>query len=191
MKLQRIAIDLDDVIAEYVPTLTKFYNKIYGTQLDHNSIKTWELKDYYEHTRTDEETRALMTLFAHNPDFLSMPPVPGAIESIHRLEPDYELHVITARASRSIDATYNWMKEHGISNIPVWFNKDKGKMCEQLGIDLMIDDGVHNLDRVADTSKLTSTLLFDQPWNRKNNYVRGHERAKDWDEVNKIIRSYE
>lgn len=198
--IQRIAVDLDDVVAEYVPTLTNYYNRVYNDAVQVGDITTWKLKDHYEQTSTSEEVKALMTLFAHSKEFREMPPVPGAVEALKHLRNHYDVSIVTARASRSIDATYDWMREQGISDIPVYFNKEKGKMCWNLGVDLIIDDGVHNLDDVMNYTRQasqgslfppTNTLLYDRPWNRGHVNAQSHERARDWREVLKIINSYE
>ena len=199
MTLQRITVDLDDVVAEYVPTLTKFYNRVYNDKVQVGDITTWQLKDHYEQTSTDEETRALMTLFAHSKEFAEMPPVPGAVEGLKYLSNHYDVSIVTARASRSIDSTYEWMAKHGLSHIPVYFNKEKGKMCWRLMSDLMIDDGAHNLDDVMNYTREaskgtlfgpTNTLLYDRPWNRTANLKHNHEVAKDWSAVLHTINQY-
>jgi len=194
--MSKILLDLDDVVAEYVPTLTKFYNKVYRQKVTPESIKTWQLKDHYEHTSTEEEVRALMTLFAHSKDFRKMPAVPGAVEGIKLLQQDNDVSILTARASRSIDATYDWLHEKGLGDIPVYFNKDKGKMAYRLSADVVVDDGVHNLDRVLSYRqevnqrpllKQPRTIVYDKPWNKLFvNYA--HERIRDWPQLLKELR---
>ena len=185
----KIAIDIDDCIAEYVEGLTQFYNKIHDEKVSINDIKAWDLKTAFEKTSTPESIKALMDLFIHSEYLREAQEVPGAVPTIQKLiEEGHELYFISARGSRAIDSAYKWFYAHNLPLKNIYFNRDKAWLVDKLGIDVMVDDGVHNLDAiVAACGKRCSTIIYDRPWNRTAETRYAHYRAADWKQIKKII----
>lgn len=184
----KIACDIDDVILEYVATLTQFYNKVYDENLQTSDVHCWDLKTIYEKASTPEATKALMDSFVQHPTFTTMPEVPGATASIRRLiDEGHELYFISARGSKAIDSCYRWFYEHNLPLKNIYFNRDKAWLVDKLGIEVFIDDGMHNLNDIGSKTQAT-TIVFDRPWNRQAPATTAHYRAKDWPQVLNILR---
>jgi hypothetical protein len=189
MKKLKIAIDIDDCIAEYTRTLTFFYNKVYDGQLTINDIKVWDLKTAYEKTGTPESIRALMDCFIQHPSFLQMAEVPGATAAIRRLiEEGHEVFFISARGSKAIDLCYKWFYEHNLPLKNIYFNRDKWWLVDKLGIDVMIDDGMHNLNAIeTQLPGRVECVVFERPWNEKAASVGPVHRANTWPTIIRMV----
>ena len=58
---------------------------------------------------------------------------------------------------------------------------DKVTRCEEIGIDLLIDDSPENLQRAIDAGIAVATLLH--PWNRELCETEDVVCGEDWDEL--------
>ena len=99
-----------------------------------------------------------------------------------------EIIFITARSEfgfkDAYDTSKNYLDKYGIHYDKLIIGAmEKGKICIEEGIDIFIDDNVKNCSDVYDVG--IKTWLFDNPFNRNDNYF---ERVKDWEDVyNKIV----
>ena len=183
-----IGVDLDDVVIEYVKPLLEYYNHVHFDRVRPENIVSFEFDKYLPKIDSPEEKKALMEGFMHHEVFQQLPPVPGAIASLDALvRSGHTLHFITSRASKAIDTTYKWLDAHGLPIDRVYFNKEKGWLAHKLKLGAHIDDGMHNLDGIAQDSRLTKTIIYDRPWNRSVPYVAAHERVRDWTQAFNVL----
>lgn len=181
----KLGIDIDDVVAEYVTGLTDYYNHAHFDNVKPVSIREWDLKKSFKKASSPEQMKALMDSFMYHDHFEKLPSVTGAVNTIHKLMGEgHTPYFITSRSSKAIDTTYKWLDRHGLPIERVYFNKDKGWLCERLGLDAHVDDGLHNLDDIASRDfHKTYTYLFERPWNKVTPSRYSHERVKDWKEL--------
>lgn len=185
-----IAVDLDGVLSNTLGGFIKFHNEAYGTTLvreDFYSEYYWEvLKE------PKEVTTAKFDIFFKTHHFQNIQPILGAQETTVYLAKKHELVVLTARRLEFTDATKQWIEIH----FPQTF-KDvhvinhatlatsgktmtKGEKCEELGIDLVIEDNImHAMDCLRDTRNV---LLLDQLWNQEE-LPNGIQRVASWDDI--------
>lgn len=183
----KVGLDIDDVIVQYVPSLTNFYNKVYDDNVSTNNITAWDLKTSYEKAGGTEAVRSLMEAFIQHPSFVQMPEVPGATAAVRRLmEEGHEVYFISARGSKAIDSCYKWFYANNLPLKNIYFNREKAWLVDKLGIEVFVDDGMHNLNDIG-TKTSCSTIIFDQPWNRHANATTAHYRASGWPEVMRTI----
>lgn len=71
---------------------------------------------------------------------LEAEPYDGATDAWRILERLGEVHVITARADRYREATYQWLARHRLAPASVTFTQDKGQAARALGITLAFED---------------------------------------------------
>lgn len=87
---------------------------------------------------------------AQNANFM-----PGAVEVVKKIqEMGHETFIITARGGyikEMKDSALEKLEQAGLKFDGYYFNiKDKGELCKEIGIDIMIDDGIRNCRKICD-----------------------------------------
>lgn len=189
----RIAIDVDDVLANFLPTLVKFHNKTYNTAFTKEHFKSFHLWETWGGTR--EEAMDKVFHFYETPEFENISVVEGAKEAVKLLKQNHELMVVTARPEELRSKTEAWINIHfpGLfSDIHIAnrFSKSgpqttKAILCETHGAEMLIDDSIdYALECVAPHRRI---LLFDNPWNQRPELPEGVNRVRSWEEILKQI----
>lgn len=102
-----IAIDIDEVLAQFIPSLADFHNELYGT-----SLQSHEFTSYYFHEvwgGSIEETQEKIIAFFQSQYIHDLEPVEAALDALLELKEHFCLHVITARQLESEDLTRAWI----------------------------------------------------------------------------------
>ena len=108
------------------------------------------------------------------------PAVPFASEVLKKLKKEgHQIYIITARkqndewfpkhiSSRLELFTAEWLLKNEIPFDKIFFDaKDKGKVCRDNGVDIMIDDDPENIEGMIGN---TSVFIYDKDYNRKPEY---------------------
>ena len=160
MKAIRIGIDIDEVLAPFLPTMTRWrspqrtlppkYKYVYRDIYDISESESVKLvRDFYE---TDE--------------FANMPTIKYAVEAMTELKKGNKLFIVTGRQEVVRDKTQRWIQENfpGIFEDVIMTNSytsievPKADVCKLLNIGFMIDD---NFDVCRDClDKNVSALNF-------------------------------
>jgi len=111
----------------------------------------------------------------------------NVVEVLNNLSKKHELYLITYRSNYYNDNFINKTKEYIKKNkIPIknlYFESyDKGKICNDLKIDLFIDDDINNCLNVKQYN--IDVLLFD-------NIYEGLKTVNNWKEIEVIINGRE
>ena len=112
----------------------------------------------------------------------------GSLKALKTLkEKGHELYVVTGRADKDIEQTELWIETY----IPDVFkdvhyanwatSRKKSEICKELGIGILIDDNPGIALECANAG--IRVFLFDQPWNREQQFPDNVERVSSWDEV--------
>lgn len=168
-----IGVDMDDVLFDCCNTLNAFHNETYGSIHARADYSVYDLAKVWGCTYDDIKERVnayYKTDYHHDAQ-----PVVGSVESIVALKENHDLCVITARNEEtSRAATEKWLAQH----FPGMFNsvhfishfygsapaQTKREVCDELGVDLFIDDALHNAIDIAAAHR--PVLLLDNPWNQ-------------------------
>lgn len=162
----KISFDIDDVLADFVGTLVRFYNKVYDKDIQFEDVNTWTLYETLSELKDAEGQKIFVEAFMRHPEFEYLAPNLDFVLAAQALAEDHDIHFITSRSSKSIDTTYKWLHFFGLPINQVHFNKDKGWLVRHLEIDVHIDDGRHNLERIhMMCGSRTKLFLVDRPWN--------------------------
>lgn len=152
----RIGIDLDGVIFDS-EKLYRVFAELYDTiELKKNSIiNAKELRFQSRYSWSADEMEGFITKYheyiVKNANFM-----PGAEEVLRLLKKEgHELVIVTARGSvgkEYIKMTEEIFKDNNfeIFDRYYWGVLDKGIVCKEDGIELMIDDYAENCNKVAD-----------------------------------------
>lgn len=182
----KIGVDFDDIVFDFNEELAHFHNHHYGTSYCRADVQTWILEDIWGCTR-QEATRRLQEWFKsqeHN----DTRPVKGAQDAVKQLALHHELHIITARPSCTKGVTPAWLDRYfpeqfaGLHMTSHFEHsaRSKADVCKELGISLLIDDGLVHARAVAATG--TTVLLLDCPWNQEE-AGKGIIRVYGWDDI--------
>ena len=167
---KRIAVDMDEVLADFSGTSLKLMNEHVGTNF----------------TKRDLEGKKIMDLFPNDLEyffekiqerdyFRTFPVIEGSQEVLHRLSEHYEIMIATAamEVPNSFDAKYDWLREHFPFLNPSLFVFCGDKKV--IHADYLIDDNITQL-----TSFTGRGVMFEAP---NNIHVEYDVKMKNWAEV--------
>ena len=123
---------------------------------------------------------------------LKAPPIKDAIESIIRLSKEGPVYVVTARTPERADYAKEYMEINGIIRyvteiIPAG-KETKQKICEEKGIDKLVDDDLRHLN--VDGLNNIQRILLKDGFNEQYfpGLPKGVEFAKNWKEIMGLLR---
>ena len=191
-----VAVDVDDVLADYTPNFIKWHNKRHGTDFKLEDIHTFHFASLLGCTR--EEAIARVDEFQTTEEFRRILPILNSQAGISLLSKYHELHIITSRIEKIRSETNDWITKyfsnlfsgiHFSSNVYRQKNgKTKAQICSDLGIKIMIEDSIDYAFECA--SQNVQVLLIDKPWNR--NGGKNHDlitRVNGWETPNDQYRN--
>lgn len=198
-RFKKVAIDNDDVLANFNTQLCRFHNQNYGTTLKLKDIKTYNLWEVWKCGRQEAIRR--VDEFYHSEYFHKIEPMKGSTESIGLLYQKSDLVVVTSRPFVYQQLTYEWLDRHFPNKFVRVYHtnhfspdesksKNKSDVCIELGIDLIIEDGpFHTIDCAA---KGVNVLLFNRPWNPRFQFPEGKlpigiKRVYSWGQIVKEL----
>ncbi len=196
--LTRIALDIDDVTAQFTDAVRLWVNDVTGADLQPHHYQTQH--EFWTHFKSVWAENGLSELVDYNQfneelavNQSHVKPTEGAKEAIKELKQKYDIVFITARGPSQYDATRHWLDEHIDPTIPLYLSNNptvqstiqsKGELCVELEVQLLIDDCVENCLSAVDNG--TEAILFgDYGWNA---YApESLHRCCDWHEVLEYI----
>lgn len=166
---KRIAIDMDNVMADVTTQFIEWYYKATGTKVDLTKMVGKEETDGFPDPK-------LARSFVFEPGFFeTLPVMADSQRVVARLNESYEVFIVSAAMEfpNSLIEKYHWMQKH----FP-FISWRQLVLCGSKAIikaDYMIDDHLKNLD-FFDGEK----LLFSAPHNLT---VTGYNRFDNWKQV--------
>lgn len=170
MNKQRIAIDMDEVIAEFSSKHVAMFNKTFNESVTVADLHGKKLRDL-----RPELSREIFELL-RTPDFFrDLKPIAHSQEVIKELSESYEIFIATAamEVPTSFTAKYEWLKEHFdfLDEMNFVFCGDKSI----IRADYLIDDNTRHFKGF-----MGQAILFTANHNRNET---GCVRVNDWLEV--------
>lgn len=172
---QRIAVDMDEVIADFLSKHLALYNAEFGESLTPDDLRGKKLHDLVV-----EERRPQLETFLTADDFFGdLGIVEGSQQVISDLTERYEVFVTTSAMEypTSFVAKYRWLEEH-FPFVPannIVFCGDKGIVAA----DYLIDDNARHFARFRGEG-----ILFTAPHNVEENRYR---RVNGWQDVREMF----
>ncbi len=189
-----IGIDLDDVLLDFNSSLCVFHNQKYGTNYKLSDITKFRFEEIWN--ITFEQIVARIAEFYEHDLHWNSTPIPGAVSAIEKLQQKHRLIIVTAKPDSLKDKTAEWLQMHyGNAFASVHFigslhgNKDgkkrtKREVCDELGIDMFIEDSMENAVNIASPTR--PVFLLDKPWNQ-GELVGNIKRVKGWEGVMEVL----
>jgi 5'(3')-deoxyribonucleotidase len=172
----RIAIDMDEVIADFVPKFLREYNRLYPDPLTLEELKGNKIRELRPH-----RTKEITSLIQEPTFFRDLAPVSGSQRVVRELTQRFEVFITTAAMEfpTSFTAKYEWLKEHFgfVSEMNYVFCGDKSI----IRADYLIDDHDRHFQGFMGRG-----ILFTAAHNL---LVEGYDRVNDWDEVAEYFKS--
>ncbi|MHB1021307.1 MAG: 5' nucleotidase, NT5C type [Acidobacteriaceae bacterium] len=173
--MKRIAVDMDDVLADTMAAYLDRYNR------DHNeAISKADLhgKGIWDVIPTDRYAK--VAGYLQSDDFFEdLPVMPDSQQVMQRLCQHYEVFIATAAMEfpNSFGSKYRWLQRHFpyISPLNVVYCGDKGI----LSADFLIDDTPRHFRRFHGEG-----ILYSSPHNL---LVQGYRRVNNWREVEELF----
>lgn len=167
----RIAIDMDEVLADTLAKHLAMYNLEHGDSLTKRDL---EGKKIYEAVRADRSER--VREYPRAKDFFrDIPVMPGSKDVLLLLLDHYEIFITTAAMEfpTSFAAKYEWIKDHFpfFPDSHIVFCGDKSIIAA----DFLIDDNARHFERFSGQG-----LLFSAP---HNVFETRYPRLNSWQDV--------
>jgi 5'(3')-deoxyribonucleotidase len=173
----RIAIDMDEVIADSLGKHIAAYNRAFGANLGVHDIQSCD----FDQAVPPEHAEAVRALELEPEFFADLDVIAGSQEVIADLACRYEVFIATAamEVPTSFAAKFAWLGRH-FPFIPpshIVFCGDKGV----LDVDFLIDDNARHFKHLRGQG-----VLFSAPHNRGE---QGYVRVESWEEVRRLFLS--
>jgi 5'(3')-deoxyribonucleotidase len=175
LRRRRIAVDMDEVIADFRSGHLSAYNEAFGAGLTLAELGGRDLEDVVPAAHAEGARQLVL-----EPGFFArLPEVVGSREAVLALSGPYEVFVATAamEVPSSFADKFDWLRSRFPFVPPshIVFCGDKGV----LDVDYLIDDTARHFARFRGTP-----ILFDAPHNRAE---KRYTRVRDWDEVRRML----
>lgn len=175
--MKRIAIDMDEVMADTISHFLERYNTEFAREL---STEDFYGKHVFE-VIEDAHKPLAREYFQDEGFFASIPVMPGSAEVIEALTKEYEVFITTAAMDVpcSFGAKFHWLERHFpfISPQRIVFCGDKSIVAA----DFLIDDNLRQL-----TSFRGEGIVYTAPHNVNETRFR---RVNDWPAVREMFLS--
>ena len=183
----KIAIDIDEVIVDFVRGYLNVYEKRYGKKAFFEDIFS---HNFWESLKiSKEESLDIADEFYDSEQFDNIGIIEGAKESILELSKNNELFIITSRPLKLKKQTEQFFQTN-FNEIPfkifysggfLTMGQTKGEICKNLGISILIED---NKDYALDCAKRgVKVFLLDKPWNKNHEQHERVIKVKNWNEI--------
>jgi uncharacterized HAD superfamily protein len=172
--MARIAIDIDSTLHHYWDVLSDAALRRFGIDLPYEEQFDWGI------TRLKPKQLQVCIEETHSPEVIAAGrPYPGAVEAVARWsDAGHFIHVTSHRAEACHAATAAWLDAIGLPYDELYCSFDKVTRCEEIGIDVLIDDSPVNIVRALEAGIAAATIVH--PWNRDVVETEDVVAAGDW-----------
>ena len=180
----KVAVDIDEVVVEYLRGFCDFYNKDKDKKLKYEDFKFFSFEKVLG--ISERESDEVHREYTESKYFENIGLVDRAAWGVNKLAEDNDLVFITARPIRDREKTIDFLKktfpEHSFD---VYFEGvDKHVKCKELGVGVLIEDGFTS-QRYAE--KGVNIILLDKKWN-KDCLHENIYRCFNWEEIVERVR---
>ncbi len=171
----RVAVDMDEVIADALGELIVRYNREFGERLRRDDLHGKWMYDAVPPAR-----RGRLVEYLNMPDFFeNLPVMPESQRVLERMTAEYEVFIATAAMEfpNSFGPKYRWLERHFPFLSPSHFVFCGDKSI--LKADYLIDDMPRHFQRFSGAG-----ILFTSPHNAK---LKGYTRADNWRVLEKMF----
>lgn len=169
-----VAVDVDEVLAHFLPALIEYHNTEHGTELELSDFHSYRFSDVWG--GSSEETIRKVHHFFESVWFHEMPVVRGARATLERHMDSFNYVVVTSRQHSIERQTRLWLQRNfpGLFSDILFGNhygltgkkRSKPELCRSVGAQLLIDDNISYARECAASGM--RVIMFD--WDRQYRY---------------------
>jgi uncharacterized HAD superfamily protein len=205
--MKRIYVDIDDVLADTCSRLLCLSSSMFGIKKERRQIASFDMQVSLDLTRPQYD--AYMTEFHRDTNLLSIKPIPGAVEGLHRIREafDLQVYIVTGRPPSTRDATVRWLDWANVQFDKLLFVDKYSRYVEDVAnnsaislqdladydFDLAIEDSATTAEFLANSLNIQSFVLA-QPWNESARHrLRNNPKiywVEDWSNLENEIISF-
>jgi uncharacterized HAD superfamily protein len=157
--------------------LEEIAQRRFGVTIPYDDQVVWQIDRL-----KPEQLSAIVKETHTEPHIMRSKPYPGAVEAVRAWhEAGHFIHITSHRACEAHEATERWLQQIGLPYDELYCSDDKVTRCQEIGIDVLIDDSPENLQRAIDAGITAATLLH--PWNRELCEIDDVICGEDWPEL--------
>ncbi len=173
----RIAIDIDSTLHHYWDVLSASARRRFGVELPYDEQLDWGI------TRLKPHQLAVVIEDTHAEEaILAGRPYPGAVEAVRAWhEAGHFIHVTSHRDVCAHEATTRWLDAIGLTYDELYCSWDKIARCQEIGIDVLVDDSPQNIARALEAGIVAATIAH--PWNRDVCEEEDVLCGRDWEDL--------
>jgi 5'(3')-deoxyribonucleotidase len=197
-KIQRVGIDLDNTIADFLATAIPLLKERYGLVADF-SRPVKRIEEIFGIDPKNRPPGMLRDLFEGANLFRDLPLLEEGSEQItHELikrDIQTKVYIITARTPTNIivEDTLSWLDKNNFVYTDVFFTDNKADFCKAAGIDVMVEDELGHIFALVRAD--ISVVVRDQPWNSSAmlDYFEQKgkiSRARTWRQILHAIKEF-
>jgi FMN phosphatase YigB (HAD superfamily) len=201
--MKRIAIDIDEVLAEHMEFVRQYVNEVRGVNLSSEDYKV-KIDEYEFYFCTiwersgidsgDDLMKEIHERYEIDQSFVEL--VEGAKEAVDVLKNHFELYAVSSRPLNQQRATQEWaVKGFGddfqdVVCLGNHHNHDrgysKGDYCKKIGASWLVDDNLkHCLSAIKHGSK--AIMFGDYGWQIESKVPKTWPWLKNWAEVTEFL----
>lgn len=177
----RIAVDLDDVVADLISHLLTTHYEMTGVALSREQVGSWDVFPPEVHNRV-----------RYGDGYAHLALLPGAREFLSWLRIRHRVFIVTYRGEHARSITLDWLERHvsGLYDEVYFTGGGKVGTCRELGIELIVDDSYDQVPAVTSALGIPG-ILVDTPMNRHVEEDELIRRARNLEEARTIIERIE
>lgn len=182
MKKLIVLVDMDDTIENLLDAWVAYLNNSHGTNVNSNDIAQWDISKSFPSLSKQQVYEPIF----NNEFWKDVKPIEGACEALQRLMKDgHKVLIVTSSAYETLPAK---MTDVLFKYFPFieWKDVIITSHKQLIKGDVLIDDGVHNLEG-GDYLRLLMNAPHNRTYDAKAN---GMHRVYNWAEAYDIITSY-
>ncbi len=174
-----ILVDMDDTIEQLLKPWLAALNKKYGRSVAYDDIRSWNLLEAYPGLTLEQ----LYGVTMEKGFWKTVRPIPGAPEGLKKLvDEGHDVYIVTATPYESVrekleDVLFRWFPFLTWKKVIIAANK------QLIRGDVLIDDGVHNLEN-GDFIRILMTAPHNRDYDAEAN---GMIRVHGWEEIVDVI----
>jgi len=172
VKKRPVAIDVDDVLADFIGATLGYVHSQTGVRVPRSAIKTWVLTDHVPPEISDH----IVPLWKSKGFCAMLPPLRGAVDAIGLLRDTHKVTFVTAPLSGGpwwVEERRRWLMSHlgAQGKKDIVFTSDKHLLVKDY--EVIVDDRSATVDKWADAGG--AAIIVSQPHNvgfKRENVLR-------------------
>lgn len=173
----RIAIDIDSTLHHYWDRLSDSALRRFGVDLPYEEQFDWGI------TRLKPHQLQVCIEDTHSPEaIMAGEPYPGAVDTVNAWhDAGHYIHITSHRATGCHASTGQWLERIGLRHHDLHCSFDKVARCQELSIDVLIDDSPVNIQSAIEVGIIAATIRH--PWNEEVCDTEDVVNARTWPEL--------